>query len=61
MENCVKTLAYCDGTYWSLVADINIYTYIYIYHCTKEENCVKTYAYCEGMYWSLAADIYLYI
>jgi len=33
MENYVKTLAYCDGTDWSLVADIytQIYIYIHIY------------------------------
>ena len=50
-------MAYCDGTYWSLVADI--YEYIYIYLCLKNETFVKNLAYCDGTYWLLVADIYI--
>ena len=57
-EKCVKTLAYCDSTYWSLVADI--YIYMCVCGCLKE-NCVKTLAYCDSTYWSLVDDIYIYI
>ena len=30
-EFCVEALAYCDGTYWSLVPDICLYIYIFVY------------------------------
>jgi len=28
-ENCVKTLTFCEGTHWSLVADIHLYISMY--------------------------------